>query len=123
MVESKARKSAFLREAIRELALQGADVVTARFQQLVSEARFQRAASTISIRAVRADRDLWQALPALLHPGGRVLWFRSANSAPEGDNRDTSAIFDELLELETVKPLVTAQSSELAILRPRTTPV
>ena len=112
MVESKARKSAFLREAIRELDLGDAEVVTDRLEQLALEPRFKKAASWISIRAVRADLELWHSLSALLKPGGQVLWFRSAAANESGDQS-----FPAPFELQAIRPLIAAQRSELAILR------
>ena len=39
----------------------------------------------VSIRAVRADRDLWATLGHLMKPGGVVLWFRSESDAAGPD--------------------------------------
>lgn len=74
---ARVRKSVFLREAIRLLGLERAEVANVRFEQMLSEPRFREAASWVSVRAVRADLDLWRGLSAFLAPNGRVLWFRS----------------------------------------------
>jgi 16S rRNA (guanine527-N7)-methyltransferase len=54
MVESKTRKSVFLREAIRAVALQGADVAASRFEELLARADLHEAHDILTIRAVRS---------------------------------------------------------------------
>jgi 16S rRNA (guanine527-N7)-methyltransferase len=78
LVESKTRKCAFLREVVRSLGLTGTEVVTARFEELLTKPEFHEAADFLSLRAVRADGRLWRTVQAFLKPGGRVLWFASA---------------------------------------------
>jgi 16S rRNA (guanine527-N7)-methyltransferase len=78
MVEAKARKSAFLRDAIRQLGLTGAQVENARFEQLLTRTELHEASDIVSVRAVRPDRQLWNPVLAFLKPGGRVFWFGSA---------------------------------------------
>jgi len=78
MVEAKARKSAFLRDAIRQLGLAGAQVENARFEQLLTRSELHEASDIVSVRAVRPDRQLWNPVLAFLKPGGRVFWFGSA---------------------------------------------
>ena len=112
MVESKARKSAFLREAIRELVWSEAEVVSTRLEQLVLEQTFTAAAEWISVRAVRADLDLWRLLSAVLKPSGHVLWFRSAPAAGSA-----GPILPASFEVEATRSLIQAQRSELVILR------
>ena len=77
MIESKARKSAFLREAVRQLHLADAEVLTTRFEDAATLPNLAGKASWLSVRAVRADRALWHSVAALAAPGGHVLWFRS----------------------------------------------
>ena len=71
MVESKAKKCAFLREAARSLRLTGVQVQQTRFEDLDSSADVD----LISFRAVRADANFWQTVFGLLSPRGRVIWF------------------------------------------------
>jgi 16S rRNA (guanine527-N7)-methyltransferase len=78
MVEAKARKSAFLRDAIRQLGLTGAQVENARFEQLLTRPELHESSDIVSVRAVRPDRQLWNPVLAFLRPGGRVFWFGSA---------------------------------------------
>ena len=75
MVEAKARKSAFLRDAIRQLGLAGAQVENARFEQLLTRTELHEASDIVSVRAVRPDRQLWNTVLAFLKTGGRVFWF------------------------------------------------
>ena len=76
MVESKARKSAFLREALRHLDATGV-VEAARFEELLSRAEFHEAFDYLSIRAVRTEPRTLNTLQAFVRPGGRLLLFRS----------------------------------------------
>jgi 16S rRNA (guanine527-N7)-methyltransferase len=73
MVEAKARKSAFLRDAIRQLGLVEAQVENARFEQLLTRPELHEASDIVSVRAVRPDRQLWNPVLAFLKPGGRVF--------------------------------------------------
>jgi len=73
MVESVAKKSAFLREAVRLVALQGAEVVTARAEELVSS--HHDTFDLILIRAVSVNHKLSNALEEMLKPGGKLFVF------------------------------------------------
>ena len=74
MVEARARKSAFLREAVRTLVLPDVRIETRRFEHLPADAE---RADMVSIRAVRLDDVIWEHLARLLAEDGRVLLFRS----------------------------------------------
>ena len=82
MVESRQRKAAFLREAVRELGLQ-ATVETARFEQLAAQPEFAGRMDVVSIRAVRVDDDTLDAIGALLRIKGTTALFRG----PDGPAR------------------------------------
>jgi 16S rRNA (guanine527-N7)-methyltransferase len=73
MVESKGRKAAFLREAVRTLDLRATDVQSARFEEL----HRVDAADLITIRAVRADAELLALCRAALRKDGEILLFQS----------------------------------------------
>lgn len=75
MVESKARKAAFLREVVRELGLSDTTVETRRFEELVTPG-VEGEAGLATVRAVRADPKLVKSLSALLRPDARLLMFR-----------------------------------------------
>ena len=82
----KTRKSAFLREAIRHLALADTDVETERVETLSTRSELRESVDVVSIRAVKLDAELWRTLMIVLRPGGRLLWF-GASSAAELDER------------------------------------
>lgn len=73
MVESRQRKSAFLREAVRELGLEGTDVVCERLESLSIGAR----ANLVTVRAVRIDAPVADLLSRMLAIGGFALAFGS----------------------------------------------
>ena len=75
MVESKERKAAFLREAVRALSLDGADVEDERIEVVAADHRRAGTADLITVRAVRIDPSLFGSIRALLRFGGRVLFF------------------------------------------------
>lgn len=111
MVEAKARKSAFLREAVRQLSLPDSDVLNARTEELLARPELHEAADLVSIRAVRADKRLWNTVSAFARPGACVLWFRSSA------DKDQDVVFFPSFLLESVARLIPADGSELAILR------
>jgi 16S rRNA (guanine527-N7)-methyltransferase len=111
MVEAKSRKSAFLREAVRQVELARAEVLTARLEELAAVPEMRESADVISIRAVRADPALWDVLSSFAKPDASVLWFRTRTEAPA----ETPLPRD--LRLVVVAPLIQADGSELAILR------
>jgi 16S rRNA (guanine527-N7)-methyltransferase len=78
MVESKARKSAFLREAVRALDLTYAEVATARYESLLSEHALHEAYELLTIRAVRVEQSVLMSLQTFVKPGGEIFLFRSA---------------------------------------------
>ena len=91
MVESKERKGAFLREAIRVLELPGAGVETERFEILAEAPRYAEKADFVTVRAVRADSQLFATAAKFLRLGGRLLLFRPAHS-PSQDPQGFRAV-------------------------------
>ncbi|MBI4486068.1 MAG: class I SAM-dependent methyltransferase [Acidobacteria bacterium] len=77
MVESKGRKAAFLREAIRTLDLRGAEVQNTRFEALCEPAAPNISADLVTVRAVKADPALIDMCRVALHTGGELLLFQS----------------------------------------------
>lgn len=75
MVESKERKAAFLREAIRELELGGAEVLATRIEALVEDVRHRATADLVTVRAVRLSAPLFSQLDSLLRAGGQAALF------------------------------------------------
>jgi 16S rRNA (guanine527-N7)-methyltransferase len=76
MVEAKARKSAFLREATRHLSLNGAQVETARYEELLVRPELHEACDVVSLRAVRTEARMLTSLQAFLKVGGTFMLFR-----------------------------------------------
>lgn len=76
LIEAKARKSAFLREALRQLSLVDAEVLTARVEDL-APASADGGADVVTLRAVRLDDAMVEAIRRQLRAGGKLLWFRS----------------------------------------------
>jgi 16S rRNA (guanine527-N7)-methyltransferase len=75
MVESRHRKAAFLREALREVGIPGA-VETVRFEELARGRSFSRAMDVVSMRAVRTDQLALEAIAAFLRAGGIAALFQ-----------------------------------------------
>jgi 16S rRNA (guanine527-N7)-methyltransferase len=73
MVESKERKGAFLREAVRALQLANADVASWRIEETNSVN-----VDIITVRAVYGNKVLAEAVSRMLSPAGTVLVFASA---------------------------------------------
>jgi 16S rRNA (guanine527-N7)-methyltransferase len=74
MVESRTRKSVFLREAARVVALP-AEVVTERYQALTHNPAFRKRFDLLTIRAVRIEDQAIEMLRGLVRPGGRIFSF------------------------------------------------
>ena len=108
MIESKARKAAFLREAVRALNLPDVDVENRRFEDVVGRTRPQ-SIDLISLRAVKGDPSLFTAVYRLLSPNGRVFLFHS----PTGDLK----VPPNFVMVELVR-LGTSGDARLSILKP-----
>lgn len=81
MVEVKVRKCAFLREVLRQLAIERGSVENCRLEELLSRAELHESADIVTVRAVRPDRKLLNAMQAFLRPGGRLFMFGAETSA------------------------------------------
>jgi len=111
MIESKMRKSVFLTEASRELALTNTEVETARFEELLARPDMHEAADLLSIRAVRVEARVLMTLQAFLKPGGHMFLFRGPGGA------DLSDSLTAPLQWIATYPLVDATRSRLVVLR------
>jgi 16S rRNA (guanine527-N7)-methyltransferase len=80
MIESKERKSAFLREAVRAVGLADASVETDRFEVVSTRREYAAMADIVTVRAVKADPELFETARRMLKAGGRLLLFRPAHS-------------------------------------------
>ena len=75
MVEARARKAAFLREAVRRLKLDGAVVETCRYEALLGRAELEGAHDLLTVRGVRVDERSARLLEGLVRVGGTLLFF------------------------------------------------
>jgi 16S rRNA (guanine527-N7)-methyltransferase len=114
MVESKTRKSVFLREAIRALALADADVATARFEELLARPDLHERHDLLTIRAVRVEARVLMSLQAFVKPGGHLFLFRGATGG------DPSETVHPPLGWKATYPLIESLRSRLVIIEKRT---
>ena len=82
MVESKTRKSVFLREAARALEMTSAEVAASRFEQLLARPDLHEAHDLLTIRAVRIETRVLMSLQAFVKPHGQLFLFRSTGGEP-----------------------------------------
>jgi 16S rRNA (guanine527-N7)-methyltransferase len=112
MVESKTRKSVFLREAVRALGL-NADVATARFEELLARPDLHEAHDLVTVRAVRVEARVLGTLQAFAKPGGLVFLFRGSGHA------DPSESVTPPLAWKATYPLIESLRSRLVVLEKR----
>lgn len=110
LVEVKTRKAVFLREAVRALALNDAQVESSRFEELLPRAELHEALDLVSIRAVRIDVRTLNTIQAFLRPGGKIMLFRGASKNDLEDSPPPP------LEWMATYPLVHSLHSKLVIL-------
>jgi 16S rRNA (guanine527-N7)-methyltransferase len=110
MVEVKARKSAFLREAVRSLGLENTSVETSRYEELLARPELHEAFGVLSLRAVRVEVRTLFTLQAFVKPAGLIFLFRgpSGPAAPE---------LVPPLRWNTTVPLVESLQSRLTVLQ------
>ncbi|MDE3157121.1 MAG: 16S rRNA (guanine(527)-N(7))-methyltransferase RsmG [Acidobacteriota bacterium] len=114
MVEVKVRKCAFLREAVRTLALEGAEVENARFEELLTRPELHEAFDLQTMRAVRVEGRTLRTVQAFVRPGGQVFLFRG----PSGELPEPLAP----LVWRSTEPLVPSLRSRLVILEKASVP-
>lgn len=110
MVESKTRKSVFLREAIRALGLGDAEVATNRFEELLARPDLHESHDLVTIRAVRVESRVLMTLQAFARPGGLLLLFRGSGSA------DPFGTLTPPLTWRATYPLIESLRSRLIVL-------
>jgi 16S rRNA (guanine527-N7)-methyltransferase len=108
MVEVKARKCAFLREAVRQLGLESASVENARYEELLARPELHEAVQVVTVRAVRVEARTLFSLQAFLAPKGQLLLFRGVG----GPDVDVVPPFRVLAR----HPLIEATRSHLVVL-------
>jgi 16S rRNA (guanine527-N7)-methyltransferase len=111
MVESKTRKSAFLREAARQLNLTDTAVETVRAEDLLTRSELHESQDLVSIRAVRVEQKLLTSIQAFLRLGGRILLFRTSTGT------ETPPLVAPPLVYEATWTLVENLRSRLVVLR------
>jgi 16S rRNA (guanine527-N7)-methyltransferase len=84
MVESKTRKAAFLREAVRTLDLDRVAVEAVRFEELLVRPTLHEATDVVTLRAVRIDRKTLTGLQSFLKPGGLLFLFGTSSPTSPG---------------------------------------
>jgi 16S rRNA (guanine527-N7)-methyltransferase len=87
MIESRERKAAFLRQAIRELPLDGAEVEVSRIELVAAESRHAGVADLVTVRAVRLEASMIGWIQTLLRFGGQAILFGanpSMSNLPRG---------------------------------------
>jgi 16S rRNA (guanine527-N7)-methyltransferase len=112
MVEVKARKSAFLREAIRQLSLDRTKVETTRYEELLARPELHETQDVVSLRAVRTETRVLTTLQAFVADGGVLVLFRG----PGGP--DAPAAIPPL-EWSGTFPLIESLQSRVTVLRKR----
>jgi len=110
MVEVRTRKAVFLREAVRELALDGVSVEVSRFEELLARPELHEGLDLVTIRAVRVEARTLVSLQAFLRPGGQVFLFRGSGGA------DLARSITPPLSLTATHPLVDSLGSQLVVL-------
>ena len=113
MVESKTRKAVFLREAVRALALRGAEVATARFEELLARPDLHEAHDLLTIRAVRLESRVLMSLQAFIRPGGLLFLFRGTGGA------DPTETITPPLAWRATYPLLESLRSRLIVFEKR----
>jgi 16S rRNA (guanine527-N7)-methyltransferase len=113
MVESKTRKSVFLREAIRAVGLLTADVAAARFEELLARPELHEAHDLVTVRAVRIEPRVLSSLQAFLKTAGLLFLFRGSTAA------DPSETVPPPLAWQATYPLLESMQSRLVVLEKR----
>jgi 16S rRNA (guanine527-N7)-methyltransferase len=113
LVEAKTRKSVFLKEALRALEMVDAEVVTSRFEDLLTTPELHEAHELLTLRAVRVESAVLMNLQAFVRPGGELFLFRAASGA------GSPGTLMPPLSWKATYPLLESQGSRLVVLRKR----
>jgi 16S rRNA G527 N7-methylase RsmG len=111
MVESKTRKAAFLREAVRHFALERVNVETARCEELLAQPGLHEHHDVATLRAVRLESRTLLTVHAFLRFGGYAFLFRG----PGTDPLPVAALPN--FSWSATYPLVESLGSQIVILR------
>jgi 16S rRNA (guanine527-N7)-methyltransferase len=113
LVEAKTRKSVFLREALRALEMADAEVVTSRFEELLTRPALHEAHELLTLRAVRVETSVLMNVQAFVKPGGDLFLFRAASGA------GSPGSLVPPLSWKATFPLLESQGSRLVVLEKR----
>ena len=111
MVESKTRKGAFLRDAVRQLGLRNVEVEVCRYEELLSRPELHETHNALTVRAVRLERKALRNLQAFVRPGGLLGLLRG------GGVSDALRDVQPPLVWEATYPLVESLRSQLVVVR------
>lgn len=111
MVESKTRKSVFLKEATRMLELSSAEVITNRYEELLKRSEFHETWDLMTIRAIHLEKKSLIDLQAFLRPGGLLFLFLNSRSVSLLKNAPPPLIW------KATYPLVQDLHSHLVVLQ------
>ncbi len=109
MVESKTRKAAFLREAVRQLRLLDTKVHSARFEELLANPELHESSDVVTLRAVKVDAKTLVAVQSFLKRGGLVFLITT--------NSKLDVVPTLQLSVEVNHALLPALGSRLQVLR------
>ena len=115
MVESKMRKAAFLREAVRHLALKKSKVEATRFEGLLDRPELHGFADVVSLRAVRVDERALASISPLLKQEGALFLFTSRSGPAFVPSRRVfnSTTYELIPELGSHLEIVTRKAISL----------
>jgi len=111
MVESKTRKGAFLRDAVRELALSNVEVDVCRYEELLARPELHENHDVLTVRAVRIEKTALRNLQAFVRPGGVLGLLRG------GAEARALADVQPPLVWEATYPLIESLRSQLVVVR------
>ena len=114
MVESRTRKAAFLREAVRSLALANVVVEAIRFEELGARRSLRETAQLVTVRAVKLDKAFFDVARGILAPSGLLFLFSSFETAPRVATGFETA---QTVRLAPDARMGSLPSSQLVILR------
>ena len=109
LVEAKQRKAAFLREVVRELALENVEIESRRFEEFAQSSQEHEGADLVTLRAVRLDESILDAMSRVMRPGARLFWFATKEEGEVTPLAPLSRVGSE--------PLVPARNAYLSIAR------
>ncbi|MDD2373205.1 MAG: 16S rRNA (guanine(527)-N(7))-methyltransferase RsmG [Syntrophomonadaceae bacterium] len=118
LVESDHKKSQFLMEVARELALTNVAVICARVEELGQDSGYRGSFSLCSSRAVASMNVLLEYGLPLLCPGGRLLLWKGRNYQQEIDQAQNAlAILGGTLEEVNCYTLMEERDRALIVVR------